>query len=785
MPAMHMTRSLAVLLLCAWTAGCGDGEPTPRQETSVRPERPFAGKIRDSIRDSTPDFLEPIKATPGSPNVLIILMDDVGYADLGCYGSEIDTPNIDRLAQGGLRYNRFTATAMCSPSRAALLTGLNHHSAGTGWVAEWDFGYPGYRGAPRTDAVMLQEILRDHGYSTLMTGKWHLTNQLERAAAGPYDSWPTNRGFERFWGFLGGEVSQWTPDQLVQGTDVVMTPTDGSFYLPDALTDHAIQMLVDLRAHQPDKPFFLYYATGATHAPHHTKRQDLDKYRGRYDVGWDVIRLQRLNKQKALGILPEQTRLTPNNPGVKPWDTLSPDQQRMYARFQENYAAFLDNLDQNVGRLVAHLERTDELDNTIIILTSDNGASREVGVEGSTNALDFYHYHPATTAENLQDYDIIGTPDTHPHYPHGWMQVSNTPFYSAKRTASGGGIRVPFVVHWPNGIQDTNSIRSQWHHVNDVMPTLLELLHIEHPATYHGSKTKEMEGTSMAYSFPEAAHAGRKTEQYYELEGHRGYYADGWRIVSERPMEDRFDSVPWQLYDLNTDFSESTDLAAQYPDKVAELDRKWWQAATQYGVLPLIDVGLLNRARYSSFWSAPKRKTYVYTPGSNTIQRFSGPILPNTSYTITAELERSSANQGGVIVALGDTYSGYSLYVQDNRLHYALNTARRLLTLTSDIELPTGTVTVRYAFEKDPLALSVARGILAEGLDFDRLTVLQGNGALYINDILVAESRIDQPVFAVWEGLDIGRDLRTAVTPAYDAPFRFGGTLHRVTYELE
>jgi len=763
--------------------GCRD-DPE-RTETAIKTDpQVFRGKIEKSIRDSDPEFMVPVKAKEGSPNVVIVLADDLGYSDVGCYGSEINTPNIDRLAETGIRYRHFTVTAICSPTRAALLTGLNHHSAGTGWLAEWDFGYPSYRGEISENVVTLPEVLKENGYQTLMVGKWHLTNHDNRSLIGPFDSWPTQRGFDRYWGFLDGEASQWFPHALVSGNEIIEPPKDGSFYFPDAMTDKAIEMVRDLRAHDSEMPFFLYYATGATHAPHHTKAVDREKYKGTYKKGWDKVREQRLAKQKKMGLVPEATKLSGYNPGVKSWAELSPDQQRMYARFQENYSAFVDNLDQNVGRLIAYLEGIGELDNTLFIFTSDNGASREVGIEGSSNVLKFYHRRPATTAENLKDYDQIGEPGTHPHYPHGWMQASNTPFIHAKRTTHSGGVCVPLVVSWPGGIKDRNETRPQFHHVNDIMPTILDVIGVEPPTQYKGRPIKPMEGVSMLYSFNDGDADPRKKEQYYEMEGHRAYYSEGWKIVSHRERNQPFNEAPWRLFNLKEDFSETRDLAGGYPDKVKALEAKWWESAKRYNVLPIIDVALLDRTRYSRRWKEPGRSHFEFRPGARTILRFKGPMLPNRSYTISADLVRRSKAEEGVIVALGDLYSGYTLFIKDNFLHYELNVAHTVTRLTSMKEVPTGPVNIQYKFEKVSLALSVAKGLLTEGADFDRLAVLKGTGSLHINGIKVAETQIDQPLFAVWEGLDIGMDRLSPVSPAYQAPFAFSGTLEKVVYDL-
>jgi len=754
----------------------------PDSEATSEPA--FRGEIESSIRESKPDFEKAPALSAARPNIVIVLADDLGFSDIGSYGSEIETPNLDALAASGIRYSHFTVTAVCSPTRAALLTGRNHHSVGTGWLAEWDFGFPGYRGEMSQGAITLAEILQQNGYSTYMVGKWHLTNSEHRSRIGPFDSWPTGRGFERYWGFLDGETSQWKPHALVRGNEIIPTPDDPQFYLPDALTEEAIQMIEDLRAHDANRPFFLYYAPGAPHAPHHTKRKDREKYLGKYARGWDHIREQRLNNQIRMGLAPAQTRLAAYTPGVVPWATLDDDQKQVYARLQENYAAFVDNLDQNIGQLISHLQTIGEWENTVFIFLSDNGGSAEVGVEGASNALRYFHRRPSTTAQNLEDFDAIGDGTTHPHYPRGWMQASNTPFIHSKRTSHGGGVRVPLIISWPRGIEP-HGIRHQFHHVTDIAPTLLEILGIAPPEEYEGRGIKPMEGTSMAYSFDDPGAEGRKTEQYYEIEGRRAYYDNGWKIIAYREPEQEFDEAPWELYKLAEDFSESNDLAAEYPEKVESIETKWWRAARAYPVLPIIDVPLLERPMYTRHWLERGPGHFEYRPGMSTIQRFKGPILPNHSFTITATIDRTDESQEGVLAALGDLYSGYTFYVKDNRLHFELNVAYEVKKLISDIEIPTGPVTVRYRFEKVSTALAVAKGLFSEGLDFDRLAVLEGTGSLWIEDQKVAETEIDQPLFAVWEGLDIGRDLLTPVSPEYSSPFNFTGELHKVVYDLD
>src|SRR5690625_3134893 len=505
------------------------------------------------------------------------------------------------------------------PTRAALLTGLNHHSAGVGWLSEWEMGFPGYRGELRPDVATLPEILREHGFATLMVGKWHLTLSEHRSQTGPFDSWPTHRGFDRYWGFLDGETSQWHPHMLVEGTAQFLPPEDEEFYLPDALTDQAIGMIRDLRSLDPDQPFFLYYATGAPHAPHHTRASDRARYQGHYNEGYDVIRERRLARQKQLGLLPEHTRLTERNPGIVPWEELSADQQRMYARLQENYAAFVDNMDQNIGRLRDYLARIGELDNTIFLFLSDNGASREVGIEGSANVLRFFHHRPLATPQNPAYFDRIGEPETPPHYPQGWMQVSNTPFAHGKRTSWAGGVRVPFMLSWPAGLETSQPLRHQFHHVNDVAPTLLELLDIAPPERVGGRRVRPMEGISMAYSLRDPELPSRKQGQYYEVEAQRAYIEGDWKIVSYREDDEPYDARPWMLFNLSDDPAETQDLAARYPDRVEALSKAWWAAARRYDVLPLADVPLLERAFRFRRTAGDDRREWRLEPGTTPI----------------------------------------------------------------------------------------------------------------------------------------------------------------------
>ncbi|MGB5408048.1 MAG: arylsulfatase [Thiogranum sp.] len=751
---------------------------------------PGEGDVSASVHDATPHWPAAPRAKTDAPNILIILLDDVGFADLGPFGSEINTPNIQALAESGLRYNNFTTTAVCSPSRAALLTGLNHHSAGVGWLANMNSGFPGYRGEIHSNVITLPEVLRDHGYNTMMVGKWHLTNSDHQSVVGPYDSWPGQRGFERYWGIIDGEANQWAPSYLYRGNEVIDVPTDGSFYFPDAMTDTAIQMLKDQRAVSRSKPFFMYYSTAAAHAPHHTKALDREMYRGAYDQGYDQVREARLERQKKMGVVPENTVLAPHLPGVKSWRELTDDDRKMYARLQENYAAFIDNTDQQIGRLLDYLKAAGELDNTLIILSSDNGGSKETGIPGTTMATRYLHGIADTTEKNLEDYDKVGGPDTHPNYPIGWMQASNTPFNYAKGTTHGGGVRDPLIIHWPVGLADTGQVRSQFHHINDLMPSILDAAGIEAPESYRGLPVKPMEGVSMAYTFQSGAAVGRKKEQYYELAANRAYVAGDWKIVTYVKPGQRYDAVAWELYNLAEDFSESRNLAGEYPEKVAELDALWWQAARRYDVLPIHDAPIMERGKMAmSRLENIRYKRFSYQPGISTIHTIQAPILTGRSFSIVGELSRTGPEQGGVIAAMGGYDVGYTLYIKDNRLHYEVDIGGYRGELVSEKVLPVGPLTVKATFVPAPIGTSPAKKSSASedfsSGDFSAHKLPQGTMTFYVNDEAVGSGHFAPVVpFNTWEGLDIGRDTRTAVSLAYEVPFAFTGTLETVNFEI-
>jgi len=555
---------------------------------------PFPGVIGRTQADSVPAWPVPPRAPEGAPNILMIVLDDTGFAQVGCFGGlggRIETPNIDRLAAGGLRYNNFHTTALCSPTRACLLTGRNHHSVGAAVVMEFPNGYPGYNGHIPKEAAMLPAVLVEGGYNTMCLGKWHLAPTEHITASGPYDRWPLGQGFERYYGFLMGETNQWEPELCYDNhrVDPPRSPEEG-YHLTEDLADRAIEWIGEQQAVTPSKPFFMLFAPGATHSPHHAPKEWIEKYRGRFDDGWDVVRAETLRMQKEMGIVPDNTDLPPLNPGIRPWDELSEDERRLFARQMEVYAAFLDHTDHHIGRLIDFLEHAGLLDNTLLIFLSDNGASGEGGAEGLASEMSFFNLTPEPLEEKLGKIDEWGSPSTHPHYATGWACAGNTPNRWYKQMVHEGGTRDPLIIHWPARVGDRGAIRSQFHHVVDIVPTVLEAIGMEMPNQVRGRTQMPLEGESMAYSLADAGAPTPKKVQYFEMLGHRALWAGGWKLVTfhvspafrwsfslmdHEAHDGYFDADEWELYHIDEDFSEMRDLAAAHPDRVKALLALW------------------------------------------------------------------------------------------------------------------------------------------------------------------------------------------------------------------
>jgi arylsulfatase A-like enzyme len=724
----------------------------------------FGGIIGRTYKESKSFWPEPVKAPEGSPNVVFIILDDVGFSQLGCYGSQIETPNMDRLARDGLLYNNFHTTALCSPTRACLLTGRNHHSVGTGIITNLATGYPGYNGRMPQEAATIAQVLRQNGYNTFATGKWHNTPDEDLTAAGPYDHWPLGMGFDRFYGFLAGETNQWSPE-LVYDNHRIETPDRPGYHVSEDIVDKSIEFILDQKQAKPEKPFFLWMAFGAGHAPHQAPKEFIEKYKGKFDQGWDKVRKAVLLRQKELGVVPQNTELAPSNPRVQPWDKLSADEKKLFARMQEVFAGFLDHTDTQIGRFVDFLEKIDQMDNTLIMLISDNGASREGGPYGTVNEIRFFNAVKESLQANLEMLDELGGPLTYNHYPRGWAQAGNTPLKRFKQNTHGGGIRDPLIVHWPKGIQSKGEIRRQYQHVIDLVPTVYEVIGIQPPDLVNGFPQKPIEGISLAYSFNQGEAPTRKEVQYFEMFGHRGIWHKGWKAVTYHDLKanGEFDQDRWELYHTDEDFSECHDLAEKYPGKVKEMVDLWWQEAEKYQVLPLDD--RTNQRFYVDKPPRDKdRKVYTYYPGTARMPNSAAPPIRNRSHTIQANVVIPAKGAEGVLLAHGGRFAGYALYInKDQRLVYDHNyLGIEHYVVTSDTEVPTGPCVLTYQFEKTGEH--------------------QGTGRLFINGEKVGEMVIPRtiPVSYGPEGLDIGLDSLTPVSEDYTSPFKFTGVLEKV-----
>lgn len=632
----------------------------------------------------------------GAPNVVVMLVDDLGLADVGCYGSEIATPHLDALAARGLRFRDFHSTPMCSPTRAALLTGCNPHAVGVGTVAHSDAGFPGYAMELADDAVTAAEVFRANGYSTFMVGKWHLSKDSDQSAAGPRHSWPLQKGFDRFYGFLDAFTNLHQPHRLVEDNHAVEVDTyPDDYYLTDDLTDRAIAMIRETKASDPTKPFFLYFAHGAVHAPLQAKADDIARYRGRYEAGWDALRDERYARQAELGVIPEGAVMAPRNAepdnDVPAWDDLSADEQALFARHMEVYAGMVDSIDQNLGRLVEALVDLGVFEDTIIIFTSDNGASRE----GEATGTSAYYVHLLQGDDldaDLARIDLLGGPQTTPHYPRGWAMAGNTPYRLYKINTHRGGHSVPFVVSWPAGLDESlgGGIRPQYTHVTDVLPTLIDVIGLDRPTERAGRPARPFDGTSFAPVLRDPAAPATRTEQVYEMIGHRGFYRDGWEIVTlHRPLTP-FSDEEWELYDLRTDPTELVDLAAEHPERVRELAEAWEAAAWANQIYPLDEgsqVKYLIRPARSDVYKQPVRVPL----GTPTLERWrSVQLIWFRACTMAVELDYRAGEQG-VLFAHGDQGSGYALYVLDGELVYAHNDGRGRVRTLSGGPVPDGT----------------------------------------------------------------------------------------------
>ena len=725
----------------------------------------MAGKIGRTVAESIPSWPDPPAPPKGAPNILVVLFDDVGFSDFGCYGSPIRTPTIDRLAAEGLRYAGFHTTAMCSTTRAALLTGRNHHSVGVGCLANFDSGYPGYRGKIAKEAGTLPEMLRPHGYRNYMLGKWHVTPLTETGPSGPFDGWPLGRGFDRFYGFMDAETDQYAPELVRDNTPVAPPGTfaDG-YHLTSDLVDQSIRYIADHLADAPDKPWLLWLAPGACHAPHQAPADLIRSYDEVFKDGWDVERERRLARQKALGVVPADTRLPDRNDGVRAWDSYSGDEHRVFTRLQSAFAAMLDHTDQHLTRLVEFLERAGVRDDTLIIVMSDNGASQEGGPLGFVNAMGPFNFRGEPMAEKIARIDDIGGPDTHSNFPQGWAMASNTPLRRYKQNTHGGGIRDPLVMSWPNRIAARGEVRPHFAHASDLVPTLLDQIGIDPPEQVAGVRQAPLEGESFAASLTDPVAPARSKSQYFEMFGHRGLWKDGWKAVAFHPPGTPFDDDKWELFHLDKDFSETDDLAAREPERLEALKAEWWAVAEANKVLPLDDRFAPRFADNAARFHGARRK-FVFHAGMGHLPTDVAPDVRSRTYRIEADVVLKGGEEG-VLLAHGDATSGYSLYLQDGRLHHTLNIGGQKTTVTSDALVPASATRLGVVSRQSP-----------EGPRAFTLTV-DGKpaGEVVANTGFVT--------LISWSGLDIGLDRGSPVA-GYAAPFAFTGTLRKVTVVMD
>ncbi|MDO8377979.1 arylsulfatase [Phenylobacterium sp.] len=725
----------------------------------------MAAKIGATLADSTPYWPPTPKAPKGAPNILVVLFDDVGFSDFGCYGSPIKTPTIDALAAEGLRYTGFHTTAMCSTTRAALLTGRNHHSVGMGCLSNFDSGFPGYRGKIAREAGTLPEMLKPHGYSAYMVGKWHATPLTETGPSGPFDGWPLGRGFDRFYGFMDAETDQFAPELVRDNTPIEQPASYGEgYHLTADLVDQSIRYIADHEADAPDKPWLLWLALGACHAPHQAPQHIIRQYDPVFEHGWDVEREQRLARQKAMGIVPETTVMPDRNDGIRPWDECLPDDKRVFTRLQSAYAGMLDHADRHLARLIAFLEEAGIKDDTLIFVMSDNGASQEGGPLGMVNAMGPYNLKFEPMAEKLARLDDIGGPDSHSNFPQGWAMASNTPLRRYKQNTHGGGIRDPLVITWKNGLAARGELRTQFAHVCDFTPTLLDILGIEPPSVIAGVPQMPLEGVSFAASLKDPTVPSKTKPQHFEMFGHRGLWKDGWKAVAFHPPGAAFDTDVWELYHLDADFSETRDLASAEPEKLAALVAEWWKAAEAYKVLPLDDrFGprfAENALRYHG-----ARKRFVFHPGMGHLPADVAPDVRSRSYIIEAEAIIPPGGAEGVLLAHGDATCGYSFYVQGGRLHHTLNVGGALATVSS----------------AEPIAPGLRKLALRCRQTSDGRTFTLAVDGRVAGEV---KTHIGFATFISWSGLDIGRDRGSPVAP-YLAPFTFTGKLRRVIVTMD
>ena len=728
----------------------------------------FDGTIGRTLADSQAWFDEPPHPGPDAPNVMVVLLDDTGFAQLGCYGSDIDTRNIDALAANGLQFTNFHVTPLCSPTRAALLTGRSQHAAGMRTVSNFRTGFPHQLGHIANEASTVAEVLREQGYATFCVGKWHLAPMEQCSAAGPFDQWPLARGFDRFYGFLDGETDQFHP-QLVSDNHPIEPPgrpQDG-YHLSEDLVDQALKMVSDSRGVRPDRPFFLYLPFGATHAPHQAPASYLAKYRGAFDDGWDVARQQWFDRQIERGVIPAGTELAPRNPGVDAWDGLGDNQRRLACRLQEAFAAFLDHTDDQIGRLVDGLREMGELDNTILLVLADNGASQEGGPFGVMHEMKFFNGLLDTPDDVMDRLDDIGGPHSHTNYPWGWAQCGNAPFKWYKQNTHEGGVHVPMVVHYPRRVaaDQRGTIRDQFVYVSDIVPTIYDLLEVTPPQIYRGIEQLPVTGRSFAGVLDDPNAPAANTVQYFEMMGSRAIVAGEWKAVCKHLPGTDFQTEQWELYHLATDFSECHDQAGAQPERLAAMIDLWWAEAEKNSVLPLDDRTIeLFGARFRPHSPHPVDQRYVYRPPMSPLPGQAAAAIGGRDFDLTARISRT-AGQDGVLFATGTENSGIAVFVQDDRFVVDYNAFNDHAMIASTVAVPTGDST---------LVARLRRGAGRSG-SISLEVNGQPAGAVELPLVMMMISSV---------GASIGYNHGSAVSERYEAPFGFAGALHSLEIQL-
>ncbi|MGE0666927.1 MAG: sulfatase-like hydrolase/transferase [Sphingomonadales bacterium] len=767
-----MRRALAVSALsCTVASGAPALEVLPKPESRQPPVS--ARTIADAPPEAWPERRQ---APKGAPNILVIMTDDIGFAASSTFGGPIPTPTLDALAREGLRYNQFNTSALCSPTRAALLTGRNPHRVGMARTENHPLGFDGYNSVIPKSAGMISEVLRQNGYSTAAFGKWHLIPQWEQSFIGPFDRWPTGQGFEYYYGFIGADTSQWAPT-LVENTVPVAPPADDpSYHLDRDLADQAIGWIRQQQALAPDRPFFVYYTPGTAHAPNHAPKDWIDKFRGKFDQGWDAVREESFARQKAAGIVPDGTQLTPRPANIPAWSSLNPDQKRLYTRLMEVYAASIAYMDAQVGRLVAELRQSGEWDNTVVIfIEGDNGSSGE----GSDNGRLFEQSGISGFKEDfaymLSRIDDLGGPSVYSMIPTGWGWAMDTPFQWYKRaSAHFGGTRNGMVVSWPSRVKDKGGIRSQFHYVSDIAPTVLEMAGVKHPDVLNGARQMSVDGISMVYSIDDKAAPSRRTSQVFEDLASWGIYKDGW--VAAAPFElnpmapPAVDNPDWELYEITADFSQASNVASAHPEKLAELRNLFWAEAERNNILPIVSLATVAKHRPSM---AAGRTVFTYPDGIVHVNEDAAPPVVNRSFTIEADITVPESGARGVIATQGGRFGGYALYLHEGRLAFHYNAVDpRAATIRSPGVVPPGArkVSARFAYDG---------GRPGAG----------GTVSLFVDGVEVAEGRIPHTL-GKWlshtEGLDIGIDLGTSVSKDYDVrDSAFTGEIGTVTFRVD